>query len=57
VAFGTRRGGWECRPDRGCRPTGRMAAGCGTESGSAAVPLGGELAVLDELALPQNLLC
>jgi hypothetical protein len=57
VAFGTRRGGWECRPDRGCKPTGRMAAGCGTESESAAVPLGGELAVLDELALPQNLLC
>jgi G5 domain len=73
VAFGTGRGGgWRCRPDHGCRPGGR-AAGCaqqesaGPESAqpeSAALPLGGtvalldeDLAVLDDLELQQGMLC
>jgi hypothetical protein len=66
VAFGTRRNGngngWGCRPDRGCEPGGR-AGGCAPQE-SAAVPLGGtvalldeDLAVLDELELKQGMLC
>jgi hypothetical protein len=64
VAFGTRRdgNGWDCRPDRGCRPGGR-GGGCAPQE-SAAVPLGGtvtlldeDLAVLDELELQPGMLC
>ncbi|MEV6493094.1 G5 domain-containing protein [Actinoplanes sp. NPDC051633] len=68
VAFGTGRGGgWGCRPDHGCRPGGR-AAGCAqpesAQPESAALPLGGtvalldeDLAVLDDLELQQGMLC